>query len=71
MNPRTLQREDKAFVPMLYTAMESSNRTWNLVFGDGPKRRQVSIEAAIQPARRRIAEPVLGGLHLAYQWPGG
>ena len=70
MKPRTLQRKDKAFVPMLYMAMELSNRTWNLVFGDGRKRRQVSIEAAIQPARRRIAEPVLGGLHPVYQWPG-
>lgn len=70
MNLRTLHREDKAFVPMLYMAMELSNRTWNLVFGDGRKRRQVSIEAAVQPARRLIAKPVLGGLHPVYQWPG-
>ncbi len=67
MNPRTLQREDKAFVPMLYMAMELSTRTWNLVFGDGRKRRQLSIEAAIQPARRLIAKPVLSELHPVYQ----
>jgi len=70
MKPRTQQREDKAFVPMSYMAMELSNRTWNWMFGDSRKRRQVSIEAAVQPMRRRIAEPVLGGLHPVYQWPG-
>jgi len=55
---------------MSYMAMELSNRTWNWMFGDSRKRRQVSIEAAVQPMKRRIAEPVLGGLQPVYQWPG-
>ena len=45
MNQRTLQREDKAFAPMLYMVKELSNRTWKLLFGDGARRCQLSIAA--------------------------
>jgi len=45
MSPRTLQRDDKSFVPVLYTAMELSNRNWKLLFGDGARRCQLSIAA--------------------------
>ena len=31
---------------MLYMALELSNRSWRLAFGDGAKRRQVSVPAA-------------------------
>ena len=34
MNPQTVQREDKSFAPVLYMAMELSNRNWGLLFGD-------------------------------------
>jgi len=45
MNPRTVQRDDKSFVPVLYMAMELSNRNWKLLFGDGARRCQLSIAA--------------------------
>ncbi len=46
MTPRTLEGKDKAFVPTLYMAMELSNRTWKLVFGDGAKRCRVRLGRA-------------------------
>ncbi len=45
MTPRTLQRDDKPFVPVLYMAMELSNRNWKLLFGDGARRCRLSIAA--------------------------
>jgi hypothetical protein len=41
MNAATLQAKDNAIAPRLYMAMELSNKTWKLVFGDGVKRRRV------------------------------
>ena len=63
MNPRTLQREDRAFAPILYMAM--SNRNWKLLFGDGARRCQLSIAAgehmslneAVLKARERFGLP--------------
>ena len=65
MSPRTLQREDKSFVPMLYMAMELSNRNWKLLFGDGARHCQLSIAAgellslneAVLKARARFGLP--------------
>jgi transposase len=38
--------EGNAPAPVLYMALELSNRSWRLAFGDGAKRRQVSVPAA-------------------------
>lgn len=46
MNPAALRNEDKASAPVLYMALELSNKSWRLAFGDGTKRRQVSVPAA-------------------------
>ena len=46
MNPAALGNEDNASAPVLYVALESSNKSWRLAFGDGTKRRQVSVPAA-------------------------
>ena len=45
MNAATLRDKDYAVEPILYIAMESSNKQWKLVLGDGVKRRRVTIEA--------------------------
>lgn len=66
MSPATLQRDDKSFVPVLYMAMELSNRNWKLLFGDGARRCQLSIAAgellrlheAVIKARQRFELPV-------------
>ena len=46
MNPATHGREGSATAPVLYMALELSNKSWRLAFGDGTKRRQVSVPAA-------------------------
>jgi len=46
MNPAALRNEDTASAPVLYMALELSNKSWRLAFGDGTKRRQVSVPAA-------------------------
>src|SRR3990172_99030 len=46
MNPTTDETEGSALAPVLYMALELSNRSWRLAFGDGAKRRQVSVPAA-------------------------
>jgi transposase len=46
MNPTTHATEGSAPAPVLYMALELSNRSWRLAFGDGSKRRQVSVPAA-------------------------
>ncbi len=65
MNRAALKRNDSASERVLYMAMELSHKHWKLVFGDGMKRRQVTIEAehrmelgeAIRKAKERF------GLH--------
>ncbi len=62
MNTRALQHKENAAEPILYMAMELSKKQWKLVFGDGRKRRQVTIEGgdleqlreALQTARERF-----------------
>ena len=55
MNAATLQGQDNAIVPILYMAMELSNKQWRLVFGDGSKRRRVAVEAGY---REQLGEAV-------------
>ncbi|MBI3375462.1 MAG: hypothetical protein HY017_27410 [Betaproteobacteria bacterium] len=49
MNPAALRNEDNASAPVLYMALELSNKSWRLAFGDGTKRRQVPVPAADLP----------------------
>ncbi|MDH3289288.1 MAG: IS110 family transposase [Betaproteobacteria bacterium] len=46
MNAAALGNEDNASAPVLYMALELSNKNWRLTFGGGGKRRQVSVPAA-------------------------
>jgi len=46
MNPATHGTEGNASAPVLYMALELSNRTWRLALSDGVKRRQVTVPAA-------------------------
>ncbi len=46
MNPTTHETEGSASTPVLYMALELSNRSWRLALSDGAKRRQVSVPAA-------------------------
>jgi len=46
MNPATQGLEGNATAPVLYMALELSNKSWRLAFGDGAKCRQVSVPAA-------------------------
>ena len=46
MNPAARRNEDNAEAPVLYMALELSNKSWRLAFGDGAKRRQGSVPAA-------------------------
>jgi len=46
MNHATHATEGSVSAPVLYMALELSNRTWRLAFSDGAKRRQVSVPAA-------------------------
>ena len=43
MNPATGKHEDNVVKLMLYMALELSNKTWGVTFGDGARRRQVSV----------------------------
>ena len=46
MNPATHGMEGSAAAPVLYMALELSNKSWRLAFGDGTKHRQASVPAA-------------------------
>lgn len=46
MNPATHGMEVSALAPVMYMALELSNKTWRLALSDGTKRRQVSVPAA-------------------------
>ncbi|MGH6635384.1 MAG: hypothetical protein ACRED0_04370 [Gammaproteobacteria bacterium] len=55
MNAATLQGKDNPIAPRLYMAMELSNKQWRRVFGDGSKRRRVTVEAGY---REQLGEAV-------------
>jgi len=46
MNPATHGSEGSISAPVLYMALELSNKTWRLALSDGVKRRQVVVPAA-------------------------
>jgi transposase len=46
MNLATHGTEGSATAPVLYMALELSNKTWRLALSDGAKRRQVTVPAA-------------------------
>jgi transposase len=46
MNPATHETEGSASAPVLYMALELSNKSWRLALSDGVKRRQVVVPAA-------------------------
>jgi transposase len=46
MNAATHGTEVNVSAPVLYMALELSNKTWRLTFSDGAKRRQVTVPAA-------------------------
>jgi len=46
MNAAAHRNEDTASAPVLYMALELSNKSWRLTFGGAGKRRQVSVPAA-------------------------
>lgn len=66
MTVTTLRVKDTVSERVLYMALELSNKRWQLVFGDGVKRRHVTIEAgnrgelvdAIAGARERFRLPI-------------
>ena len=55
MNAATHGTEVNASAPVLYRALELSNKTWRLALSDGAKRRQVVVPAADLP---RLSEAV-------------
>lgn len=46
MNPATHETEGSASAPVLYMALELSNKSWRLALSDGVKHRQVVVPAA-------------------------
>ena len=65
MNPATHGMEGNAAAPVLYMALELSNRIWRLALSDGAKRRQVLVPAvdlaklacAVVKAKERFGMP--------------
>ncbi len=60
MNQATQKAQDSVHGGVLYMAMELSNTTWRLAFGDGSKKRQVPIKArdlvSLDQAMRKAKE---------------
>ncbi len=65
MNQATQKTQASVTGGVLYMAMELSNTTWRVAFGDGSKRRQVQIKArdfvfleeALRKAKERFGLP--------------
>jgi hypothetical protein len=76
MNPATGKHEDNVVDAMLYMARELRNKTWRVTFGDGARRRQVSVPAgdlaklgeALSQAKERFGLPALAPVAL---WTDG
>ena len=60
MNAVAHRVEGNANAPVLYMALELSNTTWKVVFGDGARRRQVAVPAGelVKLMRYHAGEPV-------------
>jgi len=57
MNAAAHGVEGNANAPVLYMALELSNESWKVVFGDGVKRRQVAVPAGeLSQMRDAVAE---------------
>ena len=63
MNPATHRNEDNAEVPVLYMALELSNKSWRLALGDGTKRREASVPAADLVPLSELFAPTFGQHH--------
>ena len=75
MNPVTHGVEGSASAPVLYMALELSNKTWRLALSDGAKCRQVSVPAAdlarlaeaVAKAKERFKLPASAGVVSCYE----
>ena len=75
MNPATHATEGSVSAPVLYMALELSNKTWRLAFSDGAKRRQVSVPAsdlaklacAVAKAKERFGLPASSRVLSCYE----
>ena len=75
MNPAALRNEDSASVPVLYMALELSNKSWRLALSDGARRRQVSVPAAdlmqlseaVAKAKERFGMPACARVVSCYE----
>jgi len=75
MNPATHGTEGSATAPVLYMALELSNKTWRLALSDGAKRRQVAVPAAdlaklaeaVAKARARFGMPASARVVSCYE----
>jgi transposase len=75
MNLATHGTEVNASAPVLYMALELSNKTWRLAFSDGVKRRQVSVPAAellklheaVAKAKERFGMPATARVLSCYE----
>jgi len=75
MNPTTHGTEGSASAPVLYMALELSNKTWRLALSDGAKRRQVAVPAAdlaklaeaVAKARARFGMPASARVVSCYE----
>ena len=71
MNPTTHETEGSAAAPVLTMALELSNRSWRLAFGDGAKQRQVVGAGGGSGGARRRAGEGEGALQDARLGPDG
>ena len=75
MNPATHGMEVSASAPVLYIALELSNKSWRLALSDGTKGRQVSVPAAdlaklasaVAKARERFGMPATARVLSCYE----
>lgn len=75
MNPATHATEGSVSAPVLYMALELSNKTWRLALSDGAKRRQVTVPAAdlmklaeaVAKAKERFGMPAAARVVSCYE----
>jgi len=75
MNPATHGTDGSATVPVLYMALELSNKSWRLAFSDGVKHRQVAVPAAdlmklaeaVSKAKERFGMPTSARVVSCYE----
>ena len=75
MNPATHGVEGNASAPVLYMALELSNKSWRLALSDGAKRRQVAVPAAdlmklseaVAKAKERFGMPAAARVVSCYE----